>query len=259
MDLRTGKYSMSSDPAAGEFLNTFKGWKDDGLFFPSSMTIDDETARVYFAQGQFGMTVGGVWNQPGWAKDGFTDYSITTLLTKTGTPKSFFFSSPGGTFWVANAKPKNPDGAVAWFKWLYSPEAGARYAQEFAIGLSSHPEANDPSKIKDVNFANYVAASEGKQIPGPQPGVRNPDTAQVLPDPVTPDSGDVMAGIYTGQIPDIAKALKELEDRKNENHTKAIEAAVAKGAKVSAADWIFEGWDPTKPYAYENVAEFPTL
>lgn len=259
IDLRTGKYTMSSDPLAKEFLELMIGWKNDGLFFPSSMTIDDETARVYFAQGQFGMTVGGVWNQPGWAKDGFTDYSITTMITKTETPKAFFYSSPGGKFWVMNAKPKNVEGAAAWIKWLYSPDAGARYAQEFAIGLSVFPDANDPAKIKDQNFANYVAASKGKQIAGPQPGVRNPAVSAVIPDAVTPGAGDIAAGFYTGQITDLAGALKTLEDAMNEAQAKAIEAAVAKGAKVSADDYVFAGWDPTKPFKYDNIDEYPSL
>lgn len=231
MDYRTGKYTMSSDPLATEFLELMVSWKNDGLFFPSSMTIDDETARVYFAQGQFGMTVGGVWNQPGWASDGFTDYSITTMIGKTETPKAYFYSSPGGKFWVMNSKPENPDAAAAWLRWLYSPDAGARYAQEFAIGLSVFPEANDPAKIKDQNFANYVAASEGRQIAGPQPGVRNPEVSAVIPDSVTPGAGDIAAGVFTDQIKDIAGALKTLEDAMNAAQTKAIDAAVAGGPR----------------------------
>lgn len=260
IDYRTGKYTMSSDPLAKEFLEQMVAWRDAGLFYPSSMTIDDETARIHFLQGKFGMTVGGVWNQPGWAKDGFTDYSITTMLTKKGDdPKAFFYSSPGGRFWVMNAEPKNPDGALAWWKWLYSKDAGARYAQEFAIGLSVFPEANDPSKIKDQNFANYVAAAEGKQIPGPQPGVRNPDISKVTPDAVKPDAGDIVAGVFTDQIKDIPGALKKLEDGMNASLAKAVDAAAAAGAKVSMADYVFEGWDPSKPFAYDNIDEYPSL
>lgn len=259
-DLRTGKYTMGSDPLAKEFLEQMVAWRDAGLFYPTSMTIDDETARIHFLQGKFGMTVGGVWNQPGWAKDGFTDYSITTMLTKKGdAPKAFFYSSPGGRFWVMNPKPKNPDGALAWWKWLYSEEAGARYAQEFAIGLSVFPSANDPSKIKDKNFANYVAAAEGKQIPGPQPAVRNPDVSKVTPDAVKPDAGDIVAGVFTDQIKDIAGALNKLETDMNAALEKAVKAAADGGAKVSMADYVFEGWDPTKPFKYDNIDEYPTL
>lgn len=45
----------------------------------------------------------------------------------------------------------------------------------------------------------------------------------------------------------------------NEAQAKAIEAAVAKGAKVSADDYVFAGWDPTKPFKYDNIDEYPSL
>ncbi|MFC0673220.1 ABC transporter substrate-binding protein [Brachybacterium hainanense] len=258
MDLRTGSYAMGSDPLAGDFLEMLVGWKDAGYVFPSSMSIDDETARVYFAKGDFGMTVGGNWNQPGWAEDGFTDYSWTTLIGREEKPKAFFYSAPGGDSWALTSALKNTEGAVEWLRWLLGPEAGKRWTQEFNLGLSIHPESVDVDAIEDRNFRDYLVAAEGKQIPGPQPHIRNPDAVKVVPDPVSPGPGDVIAGVYTGQLSDIRGALADLEERMNENHRAAIDAAVAEGAQVSAEDWVFEDWDPMVPYAYD-IPEYPTL
>lgn len=259
LDLRVGKYTMGSDQVLADFCQLLTQWKKKGYIFPSAMSIDDETARVQFARGAFGMTVGGAWNIPGWKSDGFTDYAMTTRIGQGATPKYFAYSAPGGATLVMNAKAADKESSAAWIKWLNGPDAGKRWSQEYANGISIYPAANDPAGAKDQNFKNYLQVIQGQTLPGPQPGVRNPDTAKVQPEAITPAAGDVLAGIYTGQLKDITAAFKDLEKHSNQNQAKAIAAAVKKGAKVSADDYVFDDWDPTKPYAYDNIDEYPKL
>ena len=258
MDMRVGKYTMGSDQVLGDFCDLMRQWKQKGYIFPSAMSIDDETARVQFARGAFGMTVGGAWNIPGWKSDGFTDYTLTTRISQSGTPKYFYYSAPGGTTLVVNSKASNKEYAAKWLTWLNGPEAGKRWSQEYSNGISVYPAANDPAGAKDANFKDYLQAIQGQTLAGPQAGVRNPDTAQVQPAPVTPAAGDVLAGIYTGQLKDIGKAFTDLEKRTNQAQAKAIAAAKKKGAKVSQDDYIFSDWDPTQAYEYD-IDEYPKL
>ena len=85
---------------------------------------------------------------------------------------------------------------------------------------------------------------------GPDPAVRNADVAQVYLElkKVTPDFGQTVQGLYTGQLKDPKAAMQDLQDRWNKELDRAIKAAQAKGAKVSRDDWKFANWDPTKDY-----------
>ena len=75
---------------------------------------------------------------------------------------------------------------------------------------------------------------------------RNPPAALVSPKSVVPDYGDVLTGIYTGQIKDWHQALKDLDARKQAAFEDAIKKAQSDGAKVSIQDFIFADWDPMK-------------
>ncbi len=150
-DLRVGKYTYGTDRNYTDFLTLFKEWKTKGYFYPNSMSISDEVARAYFERGKFGMTVGGVWNQPEWTQHNFTDYSLTTLISPTETPKGYFPVSPGasgnGVFVGISSQTKHPDEAWAWFDWLFSLDAGKRWTQVYNEDLSIFPQVNDPSQI----------------------------------------------------------------------------------------------------------------
>lgn len=246
VDYRVGKWTYHSDRNYADFLDLFMDWKSNEFIYPNSMSISDEQSRAFFSQGKFGMTVGGVWNQAAWTENKFTEYSLVTLPSPTGTPQALFYGPPGGAFIGVSAKAKDPDKAFEWFDWLYSKDAGKRWVER-GLGLSVYPENNDPALVKFAPFAQYVAISKMALV-GPIPAVRNPDVAKVSVSAVKPDINDVAAGIYTGQIKNIGTALSELQDRLNSALSDAIKAAADKGAKVSADDYVFSDWDPTKPY-----------
>ncbi|MFC4587913.1 ABC transporter substrate-binding protein [Sphaerisporangium corydalis] len=246
VDYRTGKWTYGTDRNYADFLTLLLDWKKRNFIYPSSMSISDEQARAYFAKGRFGMIVGGVWNQPAWEEGGFTDYSLVTLPSPTGTPQAFFYGFPGGYLGAISAKAKHPDDAWAWLDWFYSKEAGKRWV-EGGYGLSIYPDNNDPAAVTSPTFKQYVAMA-GTAINGPVPAIRNPDIAKVEVAPAQPDIPDVAAGIYTGQLKDVPKALKELEDRLNDALSTAVAKAKGQGLKVSMADYAFADWDPAKPY-----------
>ena len=252
-DYRTGKFTYASDRAYQDVLEFFLELKKRGLTNQDAITLGDELARVNFTQHKGGMLIGGVWNQGGWATAGYTDYSMTTLVPDAGTPKSFFYVTPGGTFVAIGAQSKHAKEAAAWFDWIYSKDAGKRWVQ-MGEDLSVFPENNDPAVVSgNKDFAQYVKEVKFTRL-GPDPSVRNPDVSKIKYASFTPGVNDVVTGIWTGQIKDIHAALSELQDKANANMEKGIKDAQASGLKVSADDYIFSDWDPTKDYVTKAKA-----
>ena len=102
----------------------------------------------------------------------------------------------------------------------------------------------------DARMLTAYALFDKQLRVGPDPRVRNPDVGQVYLEmkAITPDFGETVQGLYTGQLKDAKAALKDLQDRASAELDRAIKAAQAKGAKVSRDDWKFANWDPTKDY-----------
>ncbi len=246
MDYRVGKWTYGTDRNYADVIALLMDWKKNGYFYPNSMSISDEQARAFFERGQFGMTIGGVYNQAEWTEHKFTDYSLITLPSPTDTPQAYFYGPPGGRFVALSSKTKHADEAWAWFDWLYSADAGKRWVEQ-AQGLSIYPQNNDPKAISFKPFAEYVAMASAGKV-GPQPAIRNPETAKVAMTAVKPDVNDTLSGIYTGQIKDIAGALSSLAGKRNQALADAVKKATGSGAKVSLDDYVFADWDPTKPY-----------
>jgi ABC-type glycerol-3-phosphate transport system substrate-binding protein len=247
MDYRVGKYTYATDRNYADFTNLMKEWKTRGYFYPNAVSISDEVNRAFFERGKFGMTIGGVWNQVEWSQHNFTDYSLTTLVSPTETPKGYFPTSPGGILWAIPATTKHPEEAWLWFDWIYGVDAGKRWTQAYNEDLSVFPQNNDPSQIKFKPFAQYVGLANLAK-PAPDPSIRNPQTAHVEVSVVKPGLDDVLAGYYTGQIKDLQSALSDLQARMQKAQDDAVKTAQQKGYKVSPNDYIFTDWDPTKPY-----------
>jgi ABC-type glycerol-3-phosphate transport system substrate-binding protein len=246
MDYRIGKYTYATDRTYYDFASLMKEWKTRGYFYPNSVSISDEVNRAYFERNKFGMTIGGVWNQVEWTQHNFTDYSLTTLVSPTETPKGYFPTSPGGTLWGIPAQTKHQEEAWLWFDWLYSVDAGKRWVQ-MGEDLSAFPANNDPSLIKFKPFAQYVGLANMAK-PAPDPTIRNPLTAHVEVSAVKPNLDDVLGGYYTGQVKDLQAALSDIQGRMQQAQDDAVKVAQQKGYKVSPEDYIFTDWDPTKPY-----------
>lgn len=256
-DLRTGKFTFGSDRNYLDLFQLILEWKNKGYFYPDSVSISDEIARAYFSRGRFGMTVGGVWNQPEWTGDQFTDYVPVTLIGPEEKRKGYFYSAPGGFLLGISSKSKLSDEAWEWFKWWNSPAAGKRWTQKFHEDMSVFTQNDKASEIHFKPFADYVSLA-GLEIPGPQPGVKNPNEAFVAVQPVTPNFGTTTTGIYTGQIKDIQSAFSDLDGKMTAALSTALQQANQQGYKVSIDDYVFPDWDPTKPYKW-SIPQYPKL
>ncbi len=238
LDYRTGRYSFSTNRVYEDFIDLMLEWRDRGYFAPNPLSTTDEVARANFGRGKFGMTVGGVWNQPPWKEHGFTDYGLTTLVTQDGTINGYYYSTPGGIPFAINGKTKHANEAWAWFDWFFGKEAGRRFTQQYNIDLSVYPENNDPSGIEFKPFADFVAQAKFVKV-GPSPAARNPEVGKVQAEPVQEDMGKVLTGIFSGQIKDIHGALSELDDRMQTALEEGVKKARAEGVEVSMDDFVF--------------------
>ncbi len=86
--------------------------------------------------------------------------------------------------------------------------------------------------------------------------MRNPGVAQVALElkPITPDLGETIQRLFTGQLSDPKAAMQDLKDRMVAELERAIRAAQDKGAQVSRDDWVFPNWNPTEDYTDEDYA-----
>lgn len=253
MDYRTGKWTYATDRAYTDFLELLVEWKKRGLFHPNAISLSDEAARAFFERGKFGMTVGGVWNQPEWQQHKFNDYSLVTLPSPEAKPKAYYYMDPVGTaaFAAVSAKTDRPELAWQWFDALTAPAAGRRWVQALN-GVSVYPENNSPDGIDYKPFAAFVGMTRSV-LRGPVPVVRNPHLARVAPSAPKPDIGDVVTGIYTGQIKDVHGALSSLADKKHQILSDAVAAVAKSGAKVSMSDYAFPDWNPAQPYTTKKA------
>ena len=104
--------------------------------------------------------------------------------------------------------------------------------------------------------AEALALYDEQMRLGPMVQVRNPDAAQVAFErqPLTPNLGQIMQGVLSGQIADLPAALEDLQSRANAELERAIKAAQDKGAEVSRDDFVFADWDPTEEFTEDKYA-----
>ncbi len=253
-DLRKGSYTWSSNPVFLDWINFFMGMKGEGSIVPEALSIDDETARVYFATGKFAMLIGGVWNQSGWAKTNpdFTDYSVVSLPHLGEKPDSYFYTSPGGVGFGVSNQTKIPDAAWLWFSWLNSKEAATRWVQA-GQGLRIFPDANKLEFAKTEPYRQYMqVALDGVRM-APSPGLLHPTMDQVKPQQTLPDIQGILEGIYTGQIKDWKGALLDLQNRDDAAQAAAIKDAQSRGINVDPAWWRVPDWNLTENYVQKGA------
>ncbi len=248
-DLRTGTYTWAANPVFLDWITFFMGMKQDGSIISDAMSIDDETARVQFANGRFAMLIGGVWVQSGWTKTNpdFTDYSVVGLPHEEVKPTSYFYSSPGGVGFGISNQTRLADEAWQWFSWLNSKDAAIRWVKA-GQGLRIFPEANKLEYAQTEQYREYMqVALEGIRM-GPSPSLQHPEMAQVKPQKTLPDIQGILEGIYTGQIQDAKSALLDLQNRQNAALQAAIKDAQARGVNVDPSWWRVPDWNLTQNY-----------
>ena len=249
-DMRTGQSSWASNPAFLNWIKFFMGMKQDGSIVPNAMSMDDEMARAAFADGKFGMIVGGVWNQGGWAKThpSFKDYTLTQLPYEGPEQASYFYRSPGGKGWAISSQTKHPEEAWLWFEWLNSKPAAGRWVKA-GQGTRVYPEVNKPEYAPTPQFAEFLRIAQQDIRLAPAPSLQHPEMNEVKTQQTRPNIQDILEGIYSGQIADCESALKDLQTRENAELQRAIKDSQARGVKVDASWWKVQDWDITRDYS----------
>src|SRR5207302_974623 len=102
---------------------------------------------------------------------------------------------------------------------------GKRMVQA-GVEVSIFPAANSAASIQFKPFADYAAMTK-LDLLCPSPAKRNPQTAYVVQNAVSPDINDVLAGIYTGQLGNIQSVLSALDDR----YLAALNTGIAQAQK----------------------------
>jgi multiple sugar transport system substrate-binding protein len=250
IDWRTGEYLYISDAylAAVELLLALNA---DGSIFPGSLALNNPQARAMMPQGVAGMLLseGGVL--PSWIRESpqFNFGVAGQPVPNSGEPIPLS-APPRGSYWWVYAESQYKEIAGDMFAYLGSAE-GMMAGQIAGGGVLplAFPEANEASGLDPRVRQAFTLYDQQMRI-GPDPRVRNPEAEQVYLElgEVQPGFGQVIQGIFTGQLGDPQAAMQDLQDRADAELERAIAAARDKGANVSRDDWVFPNWDPTRDY-----------
>jgi multiple sugar transport system substrate-binding protein len=258
IDWRTGEYVYASDEylAAIELLLAIR---DDGSIFPGSVNLNAPQARGQFPQGVAGMMLQGTWNIPQWRSEAPDfEFGVASQPVPNDRQPLPLTYRPGGAnhyYLYANS----PLGAVAgdMFAYIGSPEGHVPW--KILVGPAAPPVFADAVKHVEIDpLAAYAFDLYDQQMrASPLPVVRNQDVALVELEfqPITPNYGETIQGIYSGQLDDPKAAMQDLQERSEAELERAIKAAQDKGAQVSRDDWVFPNWDPTRDYTEEDYAD----
>jgi ABC-type glycerol-3-phosphate transport system substrate-binding protein len=253
-DQRTGTYTWAANPVFLDWIKLFMGMKQEGSIVSDAMSMDDETARVNFANGKFAMLIGGVWVQSGWTKTNpdFTDYTVVGLPHEETKPTSYFYTTPGGSGFGVSNQTRLSDEAWLWFSWLNSKDAAIRWVQA-GQGLRIFPDANKLEYAKTEPYREYMqVALDGIRM-APAPNLLHPTMSEVKPQKTLPDIQGILEGVYTGQIQDWKGALLDLQTRQNAALAAAIKDAQSRGVNVDPSWWRVPDWNLTQNYAQKGA------
>jgi multiple sugar transport system substrate-binding protein len=223
--------------------------KEDGSVYPNESSLDDSNTYSFFGQGKYAMFLSGSWATNNIKRDfpEFDNYRIIPLpIPDEGLQGGLPYLTGSGQFYISS-QTKHPNESWLWIDWMSSHEFHERMVSK-GLEYSVYPELNSPELITDSHKWEAYEAVTSNLVTIPFPPARNPETALVSPQAVVPDTGDVLVGIYTGQIGNWQEALTDLDERKQAALEDAIAQAQASGANVSIDDFIFADWDPMKDY-----------
>jgi multiple sugar transport system substrate-binding protein len=254
MDWRTGEYIYASDQyvAAVELLLALR---DDGSIFPGSMNLSFQEAASRMPTGVAAMCMDGPWNIAIWRDSNpELNFNVTGQpIPNTGQIAPITHGPNGGTFWLnASSSVKAVGGDI--LRYLGTESGMLAFQTLSGAPRSSIYDTVDQSTMIDERSRRIFAMYEEQMRLGPHPASRNPAASLVAQEerPLQPSFGEVVQGIFAGQIRDVKAAMQDLTERSSAELDRAIEAARAKGAEVSRDDWVFPNWDPAQDYTEDD-------
>lgn len=260
VDYRTGEFPYTDERyvAAIELLLALK---DDGSVFPGVMSMNAPQARARMPQGAAGMILQGPWNIPIWqAENADFNFNVSSQpLMEDGLMVPIMVGPGGSNQLYVYAEAPDAHKAIAGDILHYMGTLAGQQAWANIVGAADGPIF--PAALADADLDAIALRALQMFVDqvrvGPSPLVRNPDVVQVALElqPVTPNLAEVVQGLYTGQLDDIAGSLQDLQDRSDAELDRAIAAAQNRGADVSRDDFVFSNWEPTQDYGAEQYAE----
>lgn len=253
---KTGQYQYTSDGFLAA-IDLLLALKSDGSIFPGSTGLDQTSAGTTFATGVAGMYLDGPWRI--WitlqeSTDFIFDVTGAPQPTADTTATITYLPLPTQQLYVYADSPQK---IVAGDALSYiGTEEGQAAVSALTNGTlqMAFPTANQQASDPRSQRANELFERDMRR--GPILTVRNPDAekANLELKAAKPSLGEIIQGIYSGQLTDPRAALQDLQDRSEAELERAIKAAQAKGAQVSRDDWAFPNWDPSRDYAMEDYA-----
>ncbi len=248
---KTGAYEYNSP----EYVNAVKlllAFQKQSSLYPSSINIDAREGRARWANGNIGMFIDGPWNA-GVIQQSFPDFVPNTDVTWVPVPSQdspgIVYATPPNASYFLTSQSKHPEVAAQFFKYITTEsyyEDLARAQDQPPLDLSAIDKVSDV--LPSYKKVNKIYAQKVRIAPVPE--IRNPAVSDVIADMVQvhPNIGEILQGLFSGQITDIQKALDDYNNAMTSARADAIKAVQAKGEKVSIQDWVFPNWDPTKNY-----------
>lgn len=253
-DMRTGEFKSAQNECIKTIFKDLLRMRDDKITPPDMLTLDDEPNRALFAENKVATAMTGVWAITGWAQTNkaFKNYtSIPVPLVNTDKPVQYYGRNPASVFYaISSSAAKDPDKLAMiweWYKFIYSAEFATIWG-DTGNGLTIFTPG-DTSKYATFNNRGYFETAKFfANHPEQQLALRNPDIGKLQQTLIGPNEGEVLIGLYSGQLKDIDAALKDLDKRYTEAFEKALKDAQAAGIKIDKEDFIVRDWDPAKSY-----------
>ncbi len=252
IDMKTGEFTFTRDQTVAA-IELLLALKSDNSVFPGSVSINEAESRSRMAQGLAGVVFSGEFASPLWIRENpdFKFGVAATPVPNSGTPLPMTYQIGANHQWLYAKSPAANRTIAGELFYYLGTEAGQTAFVTITEGSDpgAYDKANQQARIDERTRRCYTLYDQVLRL-GPMPVVRNAAVGQVLLErkAVTPNFGQVIQGLYTGQLRDINAALKEVQDREEKELERAIKVAQGNGAKVSRDDWKFANWDPARDY-----------
>lgn len=198
-----------------DMIDVLKDIQNDGSMFPSPATIDNDTARAQFAEGNVGMMTAASWdvavfNEQFPAK---FDWGCVDFPTINGeAPAANPGVIGGGASYVMSTQSKYPDEQLEVFKWFVGPETCSK-VQEAGLGNFGYKKLVGADKINgDKKGAKelYSVSNPAFLIEGDSKAATPFSHLKIEGDTYS----DTIAAIIKANL-DTKSTLKDLDERYN--------------------------------------------
>ncbi|HVX47382.1 MAG TPA: extracellular solute-binding protein [Mycobacteriales bacterium] len=255
MNWKTGEYAFTA-PELEAAIELLLAIKSDGSFFPDYQSLADADSRARMPTRVAGMIFDGPWDIPKWPQTN-PGYKFEIAYPPQPNDKKQNYSpyqelGANQVFIFAKSKYKEVAGDLFSYMGSHAGQvnmmiySGGNLTSEQPAALA---EAQKSTKVTPHAQQAIKIADDLMRV-APMVQVRNADSADVILALKPPKVGfpEVVQGIFTGQVKDVKKALKSLQDQSDSALDAAISTATKRGAKISRDDWKFPNWDPAKDY-----------